>query len=40
MDIHVGGDNPAGAFAFAFLFGFAGERLIAPVLGSLGANKS
>jgi hypothetical protein len=36
LDIPVGGENgPAGAFAIAFLFGFAGERLITRVLGSL-----
>ena len=41
LDIHFGGDSiPGGALAVAFLFGFAGERLIARVLGSLGASKS
>ena len=41
LNIHVGQEGgPAGALAVAFLFGFAGERLIASVLGSLGANKS
>lgn len=41
LDIRVGGDTgPGGALAVAFLFGFAGERLIARVLGSLGADKS
>jgi hypothetical protein len=41
LNIHVGSDNgPSGALAVAFLFGFAGEQLIAPVLGALGAPKS
>jgi hypothetical protein len=41
LDMRIGGDNgPAGALAVAFIFGFTGERLIASVLGSLGANKS
>jgi 8-oxo-dGTP diphosphatase len=41
LDIHLGSEgSPSGALAVAFLFGFAGERLIARVLGSLGAEKS
>jgi hypothetical protein len=41
LDIRVGSDNgPGGALAVAFLFGFAGEQLIAHVLGTLGARKS
>lgn len=41
LNIRVGSENgPAAAFAVAFLFGFAGEFLIARVLQSLGANKS
>lgn len=41
LDIHFGSDAiPGSALAVAFLFGFAGERLIARVLGSLGADKA
>lgn len=41
LDIHLGSEgSPSGALAVAFLFGFAGERLIARVLSSLGADKS
>jgi hypothetical protein len=41
LDIRVGSDNgPGGALAVAFLFGFAGEQLIAHVLGALGARKA
>jgi len=41
LDMRIGDDNgPAGALTVAFIFGFMGERLIAKVLGSLGANKS
>jgi hypothetical protein len=41
LDIRVGGDaGPGGALAVAFLFGFAGEQLIAHVLGAVGARKS
>jgi 8-oxo-dGTP pyrophosphatase MutT (NUDIX family) len=43
FDIHIGSDvdtGPAAALAVAFLFGFAGERLIALLLGKLSGNKS
>src|SRR6266404_1573068 len=41
LNIHVGSDTvPGGALAVAFLFGFAGEQLIAHVLGAVGARKS
>jgi hypothetical protein len=41
LDIHFGGDcGPGSAFTIAFLFGFAGERLIAQVLGTLGSRQS
>jgi 8-oxo-dGTP diphosphatase len=43
FDIHVGSGvdtSPATALAVAFLFGFAGERLIAGILGRLGETKS
>ena len=41
LDIRVGSDTvPGGTLAVAFLFGFAGEQLIAHVLGTLGARKS
>jgi hypothetical protein len=40
LNITVGSDhNLASDFAVAFLFGFAGERLIVRVLGSIGAEK-
>jgi hypothetical protein len=40
LDIHIGSDSSSpGAFAVAFLFGFAGERLIVRVLSSVGADK-
>jgi hypothetical protein len=38
--MQIGSDSgPAGVFAVALLFGFAGERLIVRVLGSVGADK-
>jgi hypothetical protein len=44
LDIRIGsggGDaGPAAAFAVAFLFGFAGERLVAGILGKLGGSKT
>jgi hypothetical protein len=41
LDIRVGSESgPGGALAVAFLFGFAGEQLIAHVLGALGPRKS
>ena len=43
FDIHVGSGvdtGPSAALAVAFLFGFAGERLITMLLGKLGASKS
>ena len=41
LHITIGNDAaPGGALAVAFLFGFAGEQLIAHVLGALGARKS
>ena len=39
LDLHFGNENgPGCALAVAFLFGFAGERLIAQVLGSIGSR--
>jgi hypothetical protein len=41
LELHIDADSGVGgALAVAFLFGFAGERLIGGVLGSLGASKS
>lgn len=40
LDIHVGDGLPGSALAIAFAFGFAGERFIANVLGTLGARQS
>jgi 8-oxo-dGTP pyrophosphatase MutT (NUDIX family) len=42
FDIHIGSNmdtGPAAALAVAFLFGFAGERLIALLLGKLSESK-
>lgn len=39
LNLYIGSDHSfAGAFAVAFLFGFAGELLIVRVLGSVGAE--
>lgn len=41
LDVHFGSEaGPGGSLGIAFLFGVAGERLIAHVLGTLGAQGS
>ena len=40
LDLHFGNESgPGSALTIAFLFGFAGERLIAQVLGSIGSRQ-
>ena len=41
LDLHFGNESgPGSAMTIAFLFGFAGERLIAQVLGSIGSRQA